>query len=212
MPGPDAGNTAKAARTFSGRLRMLLVLLVCAAPVVASYLTYYVIRPQARSVYGQLIEPQRPAPAVAARQLDGKHVELRSLDGQWLLVSVGGGACDTRCEAHLYLQRQMRESLGREKGRVDWVWLVDDAAPVRPALQPALANATVLRVPPEALRGWLEPAAGQALEDHLYLVDPRGNWMMRFPARMDAAGAARARRDIDRLLRANSSWDEEGRG
>jgi hypothetical protein len=35
--------------------------------------------------------------------------------------------------------------------------------------------------------------------------------MMRFPARMAAAGASRANRDIDRLLRASSSWDEAGR-
>jgi hypothetical protein len=45
----------------------------------------------------------------------------------------------------------------------------------------------------------------------LYVVDPMGNWMMRFPARMDAAGASRAKRDLDRLLRASASWDEPGR-
>jgi hypothetical protein len=35
--------------------------------------------------------------------------------------------------------------------------------------------------------------------------------MMRFPATMDAAGAAKAKRDLDRLLRASASWDKEGR-
>jgi hypothetical protein len=28
---------------------------------------------------------------------------------------------------------------------------------------------------------------------------------------MDAAGAAKAKRDMDRLLRASGSWDKEGR-
>ena len=37
-----------ARRTSSGRWRMLLVLAVCTAPVIASYLTYYVIRPEGR--------------------------------------------------------------------------------------------------------------------------------------------------------------------
>jgi hypothetical protein len=46
------------------------------------------------------------------------------------------------------------------------------------------------------------------LEDHLYVVDPQGHWMMRFPADIDAA---RAKRDLDRLLRASSSWDKAGR-
>jgi hypothetical protein len=38
-----------------------------------------------------------------------------------------------------------------------------------------------------------------------------GHWMMRFPARMDAAGAAKAKKDLERLLRASASWDEAGR-
>ena len=49
------------------------------------------------------------------------------------------------------------------------------------ALLPALAQASVLRVAPDVLQAWLAPAAGQQLQDHLYLVDPMGNWMMRFP-------------------------------
>ncbi len=38
-----------------------------------------------------------------------------------------------------------------------------------------------------------------------------GNWMMRFPARLDIAGAAKAKRDVERLLRAANAWDEPGR-
>ena len=82
---------------------------------------------------------------------------------------------------------------------------------VRAALLPALASSAVLRVGPAALAQWLEPAAGKRVEDHLYLVDPLGNLMMRFPADMDAAAAARVKTDLDRLLRASSSWDKEGR-
>jgi hypothetical protein len=35
--------------------------------------------------------------------------------------------------------------------------------------------------------------------------------MLRFPAHMDAKDAVRARRDLDRLLRASASWDPPGR-
>jgi hypothetical protein len=69
----------------------------------------------------------------------------------------------------------------------------------------------VLRVDAQQLSQWLMPAAGQALADHLYLVDPRGNWMMRFPARLDREGAASVKRDLERLMRASASWDEAGR-
>ncbi|SFC51419.1 hypothetical protein SAMN05216344_12022 [Polaromonas sp. OV174] len=190
---------------------MLAVLLVCASPVIASYFTYYVVRPEGRRNFGELIDPQRPLPALATQALDGQTGELTALKGQWLLLSVADGGCDARCEQNLYFQRQLRESLGKEKERLERVWLVDDAAPVREALRPALASSAVLRVAPAALAQWLEPAAGQRLEDHLYVVDPLGNLMMRFPARMDAEAAAKAKRDLDRLLRASSSWDKPGR-
>ena len=190
---------------------MILVLLVCASPVVASYFAYYVVRPEGRRNFGDLIDPQRPLPAFATRTLDGQAGQLTALKNQWLLLSVAGGACEVRCEKNLYFQRQLRESLGREKERLDRVWLVNDEAPVRDALLPALALATVLRIAPGDVAQWLVPAVGKSLQDHLFLVDPLGNLMMRFPADMDADAAAKAKRDLDRLLRASSSWDKEGR-
>lgn len=212
MPSPrQALAGAAARRTVLGRWKMIIVLLCCAAPVIASYFTYYVIRPEGRSVYGELIDPQRPLPNITGTLPDGKPIQLTSLKGQWLLITVGDAACDALCEQELYLQRQLRESLGREKARVDRVWIVGDAAPVPERLTHALQGATVLRVPAAQLEKWLQPSAGHVLSDHLYVVDPLGNWMMRFPPRMDAAGASRAKRDLDRLLRASASWDDPDR-
>ena len=207
LPVPDTA----APRNTAGRWKMIAVLLVCASPVIASYFTYYVIRPEGRRNYGDLIVTQRPLPAVATLDLSGKPVDLSALKKQWLLISVATAACDPACQQRLYLQRQLRESLGKEKGRVDRIWLISDSADVDVRLKSGLVEATLLRVPNDALTQWLPPAAGQRVEDHLYLVDPLGNLMMRFPANMDAAGAAKAKRDLDKLLRASSSWDIEGR-
>ena len=162
-------------------------------------------------MYGELIDPQRPLPAVVATLPDGTSTTLRALKGQWLLITVADAACDALCERQLYLQRQLRESLGREKDRLDRVWLVSDAAPVPARLDNGLHGATVLRVPAAELARWLVPTTGHTLAEHFFVVDPLGNWMMRFPARMDAEGAGRAKRDLGRLLRASSSWDEAGR-
>ncbi len=209
---PSLGElTIEHRRTQSGRWKMMLVFLLCAAPVVASYLAYYVVRPEGRRVFGTLVEPQRPLPDLVGESIDGQRINLRTLKGQWLLVSVAGGACDADCQRYLYLQRQLRESLGREKDRVDRVWLVLDNAPISDALQPALQDATVLRVAPAALSQWLTADSGRALPEHLYLVDPMGNWMMRFAADLDIAGAAKAKRDVERVLRASASWDSAGR-
>ncbi len=208
MPMQDASGKP---RTSSGRWMLLLLLLVCVAPIVASYFTYYVIRPEGRRNFGELIDPQRPLPAASGRALDGRVVPLPSLKGQWLLITVAGGACDAACEQNLYFQRQMREALGKEMNRVDRLWLVTDEAPVAPGLMPALQGATVLRVAPTVVDQWLQAEKGASLQNHLYVVDPMGNWMMRFPANLDAPAAAKAKRDLDRLLRAAGGWDKEGR-
>ena len=208
---PDPTQSDAQQRTHGGRWKMLAVLLVCAAPVVASYFTYYVLRPTAQRSYGELIAEQPALPDVQAQTLDGRSVSLSSLKGQWLLVSTSTAACEQRCQDHLYLQRQLRETLGREKDRLDWVWLVSDQQPVSASIAPALNQATALRVPEAAIAGWLKPEAGHALDEHLYVVDPQGHWMLRFPAGMDKASAGKAKRDLERLLRASSSWDEAGR-
>lgn len=195
-----------------GRWKMLLVLLVCAAPVIASYFTYYVVRPEGRRNFGTLVEPQKQLPSeLMGRTLDGQEVPLSQLKGQWLLLSTSPAACNAQCETHLYLQRQLREGLGREKERLDWVWLITDGQQPSAALKNALQPAQVLQVDAAALQSWLQPQEGHQLADHLYVVDPQGHWMLRFPALLDRASASKAKRDLERLLRASSSWDRPGR-
>jgi len=208
---PDLADPS-ARRTLDGRIKMLLVLLACAAPVIASYFSYYVVRPEGRTHYGSLIQPSRSLPALLDhRTLAGEPVAPRSLHGQWLLVNVGPAACGPACEKRLFAQRQLREMLGRDADRLDKVWLVSDDAPISGPLLQALSAApstTLLRVDAAALSAWLQPDSGQALEDHLYLVDPMGEWMMRFPVAIDPA---RVKRDLTRLMRASASWDLAGR-
>jgi hypothetical protein len=200
-----------------GRFTAFLVLLACAAPVLVSYFAYYVWRPSGRTNYADLIQPTRSMPSdLGLRELDGRPVQPSLLHGQWLLVMVGGADCDAKCESHLYEQRQLREMTGRERLRVDRVWLVTDDAPLREPIRRALGEpgqegaATVLRVSPDVLSRWLQPAPGRVLDDHLYLVDPMGEWMMRAPAPLDEP--KRLHKDLERLLRASAFWDRPGRG
>ena len=209
---PSATPDEQSRRTASGRLKMFLVLGVCALPVIASYLAYYVVRPEGRTNYSELIAPQRPIPAdLPLLDLQGRVVAAEALHGQWLLVVVGGAACDATCERLLWLQRQLREAMGRERDRIDKVWLIDDTAGPSNATLEAIdagKSTTVLRVPRARIEGWLhgrEPARTGA---HLYIVDPLGNWMMRSPAEPEPA---KLKRDLDKLLRASAGWDKPGR-
>lgn len=208
LPQMDAQSLERASSTRSARIKLLLLLLVSAAPVIASYFTYYVIRPEGRRNHGELIEPQRPLPDIVGTNLKGVPLALPQLRHQWLLVSVADSVCDQACEKHLFLSRQLRESLGKDKERMDWVWLHTGSSDVPATLVPALSAATVLKVDTRALSEWLVPSPGRRLEDHLYVVDPMGNWMMRFPADVDPV---KARKDLERLMRSSSSWDQAGR-
>jgi cytochrome oxidase Cu insertion factor (SCO1/SenC/PrrC family) len=217
---PSPQEAAALRRTARGRWLMIAVLLVCAAPVVASYFAYFVLRPQARTNYSELIVPARPLPAsLPLVDAAGSVIAPLSLRGQWLLVVVAGGACDARCERHLWLQRQLHETLNAEKDRVDKLWLIDDGvtprretlaaiAATQTGAAPGFAPTTVLRTTQAALATWLAAAPGRVLEDHLYIVDPRGDWMMRVPP---DAEPARLKRDLDKLLRASAGWDRAGR-
>lgn len=194
------------------RWTLWLVLLVCAAPVVASYFAFYVLDLRG-SAYGDLITPTRDLPPdLPLRTLSGEPVAAPTLRGQWLLTYVPDRACATDCERMLFMQRQLREMLGRERDKLDKLVLVPDDVSLSAAQIDALtqhkAPATVLRVPRAALTAWLAPASGRHMDEHLFLIDPMGRWMLRSPAQPEPM---RFKKDLDRLMKANAGWDQPGR-
>ncbi len=189
---------------------MFALLAVCAAPVMASYFTYYVWRPEAQTNYGTLIKPQRPLPAnLRLTTLSGNEVAADKLHGNWLLVSVDAARCEKRCEDKLYWMRQLRTAQGKERDRLDRVWLVADDEKLDTKLKVNFEGTYTLRmIGPEMIkyvRNWLYTDDSISIEDHLYLVDPQGNAMMRYPKDADAN---KIKKDLARLLRASASWQE----
>jgi hypothetical protein len=175
-----------------GRRVALVILAFCAAPTVAAWLAYFVWQPQSRSNYGELIEP-RTLPDPELRRLDGGAFRLSQLRDKWVLLQIDSGACGEGCRKALVYMRQARLALGKDADRVERVWLVDDAADPDPVL---LREHEGLRVARAAHGGFVEqlPFA----PGHIYVVDPLGSPMMRFPAEPDGR---RMLRDLARLLR-----------
>jgi hypothetical protein len=207
MPRP-AGD---AKSTPSGGWKLLLLVMASLAPAILAYVYVFAVRPQGSAAIGELIHPPRPLPDLAAVAVDGKPYNQVPLRGQWLLVSVGSGACDRACDRRLFLQRQLHESLGKDKSRLDRVWLLTDSTAVEPRLAASLQGVTVLRAPADRVSAWLQASQGHALNDHLYLVDPMGNWMMRFPPNPDLGAATKIKRDLAKLLAATQSWQAPAR-
>ncbi|MDR5853471.1 cytochrome C oxidase subunit I [Caballeronia sp. LZ062] len=185
----DKPRTTPRGSWLSGRWMLVLLALVCAAPVIASYLMYYVFKPAGgTSSYGALIDPQRPIPAqFVVTDEKGQAMPLKSLEGKWLMITVNSSACDEQCVTRLYYMRQVRVLQSAERDRVVNVWLRTDDKPVADVIKTAYPqpDTRMLIADPRAVADWLPAADGTKVTDHIYLVDPNGNLMMRFPKNPD---------------------------
>lgn len=181
---------------------LYLLLAVCVAPVLASYLAYYVAPPAGRTNYGDLVLPQRPAPALTLTRLDGSRIEMASLRGQWLMLQVDEAACGAACQRKLWNMRQVRLTQGKDRDRIGRVWLITDAAPLATSLLREFHGTLFLRADRAELERFLAlpPDPGARLADHVWLIDPLGNLMLRWPKHEDPN---RMKRDLTRLLRAS---------
>lgn len=161
--------------------KILLIGLVCAAPLVLGTLAWY-FRWDVGSTsnYGELLPP---------KPLAGPPFER--LRGKWVLVAIDAAACDAWCEKKLYYLRQLRRALGKDMDRVERLWLLTDGGAPRAALLEAFEGTRVEAAPkPDAFPG----ESG----DHVYLVDPLGNLMMRWPRDADPS---RMLKDLQRLMK-----------
>ncbi len=189
LPVPDPGPRRR------GRLKALAILLVCAAPTLAAYLAYYVWPPQGRVNYGELIEP-RQVPATALAGVDGKPFSLADLKGKWVLLQVDDGACREACEAKLFNMRQSRLAQGREMERMERVWLLSDEAPPGEQVARLTEGMRIARASGSPV---LQAFPAEAsVKDHIYLIDPLGNLMLRYPKDADPRKMIK---DLARLLK-----------
>ena len=161
-----------------GRRILVLMAFVFLGPLAVAFALYYgdIWKPTGMAVNGLLIEPPRPLPTDSLIT-GADEPRFRDL---WTLVMVEPGDCDEVCRKALVESRQVRRALGKERDRVQRVWLVSEGtadarflAEEHPYLATVPANEPRL-APVLAIIG--EVAPGEVL-----VVDPLGNLMMRFP-------------------------------
>jgi cytochrome oxidase Cu insertion factor (SCO1/SenC/PrrC family) len=185
-----------------GRWKLFALLAVCASPLVASYFMYYVVKPTARNNYGTLVDPRTvPMPAMATRTLGGDPVTLESLAGKWIMLKAGGSDCGQACQDQLFTMRQLRTMQGKEMERIERVWLITDEQPLETLLLRVNDGTRMLRAPGDIVYKWLPVEPGGNAQEHIYIIDPRGNLMMRFPKNPDPT---KMKKDIGKLLKASA--------
>jgi len=205
IPASQMDSAAINAQTRRGRLQMLFLLLACAAPVIASYLAYYVFKPEGgKTNFGTLVQP--------VQEVNPAWFDI-PFNGKWtLLVARPAGECTIKnesCLEALFLMRQLRIAVGRESGRVQLVWVNTDGKPVDPevllAYDQKTAGFQVLSLPTDPklkaeFDAWLNrDGAGQKIQ----LIDPSPAKMMVFPVTNSPKEFGSIKKDFEKLLRLN---------
>jgi cytochrome oxidase Cu insertion factor (SCO1/SenC/PrrC family) len=181
---------------IAARTKLVLLASLFAVPIVASLLAYRYARLQPTANYGELLLPPSPITLHVLGGEGGKPFNFASLSGHWVLVMADAGECPKGCREKLMTLRQVRLALGREANRVERVFVADDGrAPDPKALLGY--EGTLVAIRPADVK--LPPGAGSDRE-HIYLIDPRGNVMMRWGAAPDWK---RMHKDLQRLLKAS---------
>ena len=174
---------------------MLAIAALCLAPFVAAMIAYFYLQPQGGMNYGDLI-PARPLIDPPLRHLDQRAVRLSDLRGKWILLQLDEAHCAAPCRTKLYNMRQVRLAQGREMERVERVWLILDETPLQTSLMREYEGTRMLRAAGSALAAQFAPVADA--RDYIYLIDPLGNLMLRFPRNADPR---KMHKDLARLLK-----------
>lgn len=184
---------------------LLLLGAISLAPFVGSLLLYYFWKPQSFTNYGELL-PVTPLADAAVTARDGSTFRFSELHGKWAFLMVDTGSCDDFCRSKLYLMRQIRLTQGKDQERIERIWLVSDGRKPDPEIESQFAGTReVLMAGDEFVR--MLPAVTTP-SDHVYVVDPFGNLMMRFPRDADLQ---RVKKDIGKLMKVSSGWVQTGK-
>lgn len=197
----------------SGRRTIIYVFLVCALPLLLAFLALKFEWFETTNNYGTLIQPQVPVSDQSFENIDGNSFSMQDVAGKWVLIQVIQSDCDEVCQNALYFQRQARTSKGKEMHRIERVAFVIDDGALSTALLRQFPDVKFVRASPSQLYRWLPLGAGLVgnkgsekvltLNDHIFVVDPLGHVMMRFPPN-NQLEFKKFRKDISRLLWASN--------
>ena len=193
-----------AMRRWRRYIPLYALLAITIIPIAAAYISYYFAPPSGRTNYGTLVL-QRPVPDLSLTNLDGTRFDLRQLAGSWIFVMVDGGQCEQACADKLLMMRQQRTMTGKDRDRIERVWLITDQEPLQIMLMREYEGTHFVRAPLQSLRDFLvlPDTASARLQDHIWLIDPRGNLMLRWPKNPEVNGV---KRDIAKLLKIDAGW------
>jgi len=188
----DISNTSK-------RSNMTLWLLLASflVPAILAYGYYFFgDRPNVAS-NGQLITPVVDIESLKLKDPLGEAISREELTSKWRMYYFVNASCTNECKNNLYNMRQVNLGLGKNADRVQHV-IVHLSTPQYEFMK------FVESEHPKAIRVYssIENTVGlmdkSEVSSFIYLVDPQGNIMMKFP---DTVNAKLILKDINKLLK-----------
>jgi len=169
-------------------------------PLVIAFFTYYGTgwRPVGRVNHGVLITPARPLPPISLPRLSLAAAHGTPFRGQWTLVYVGNGACDSACRQALYVMRQTRLGLNNDMTRLQRLFLASGDCSACEWLARVDPGLEVLDAGGAAGTALLREFPSPGREHSLFVVDPLGNLMMSYDVLGDPHGLLE---DLKKLLK-----------
>jgi len=190
---PQHGTAPAPPKTGGGRRIVFLIAALSLAPIAAAFVIYYFFPQQPAANYGTLLVTA-PAPPISGTRVDGSPFRLDELRGRWVLLWGEPAGCGAACDKAAYATRQARTMQGKDQDRIVRALLVVGDAMPPPALLAQHPDLIVVRVAAKAIDS-LPGGAGA-----LYVIDPLGNLVLRYPDDPDIRGIAN---DLTRLLKAS---------
>lgn len=172
------------------RIKLLTIFAIFAVPLILASVYLHLIRTSGGTLgdtsRGQLISPAVPLTDFLLQHED-KAFNVDSVRGSWTLLYMPEGQCLETCERNLYHMRQVRLALNHRMDRVQRAVLLESAGQLDSDLRaehPGLVVATGSADAQAELKGQIVAAqvGMEPLSDAIYLIDPLGNVMLRFPS------------------------------
>ena len=174
----------------ASRIKLLTIIAIFAVPLILATIYLQMVRMSGGRVgdtsRGQLIQPAVPLTEFSLQKQEGEF-KLDDVRGIWTLLYMPAGECLEKCELQLYYMRQVRLALNQRMDRVQRVVLTESPTQLNADLQAehlGLVVATGTAEEQAALRDQVRAAeAGmEDMTDAIYMIDPLGNVMLRFPS------------------------------
>lgn len=195
------------------RRTIVMVFLTCALPIIAAFYLYFFDKPETTNNYGTILSPQVDVSKTVFKNINGEDFSMSQLDGKWVLIQAIKSNCNEVCQNAMFFQRQARKTKGKDMFRIERVAFVTDDGPLDTLLLRQFPDVHFVRASSRDLQNWLPLSQGLVgtkgsaevgvLEDHIFMADPLGHVMMRFP-RNDTLDFQKFRKDVSRLLWASN--------